>query len=225
MKAMTRPCRLSPRSLLHTTSTCLSKPDPSTSPTKPSAYQQQELDFFKAAEILFSEENPKRRKKFGWDFHLWQAVVACLPSLAVYLTAQYARWDIRRMEAEREREVSEKREIEEKQLEEEAHKLPGFRTVHERLDKLEGKISELESKTGQSAAAKLEKVEKEENNLREGNADTSKERKSEAKAPESVTQNAVIKKEVPKESNEESVKAFEGKVKDKNLQKKASKAV
>ncbi|ONI29453.1 hypothetical protein PRUPE_1G199000 [Prunus persica] len=33
------------------------------------------------------------------DFHLVQLFFACMPSLAVYLVAQYARYEIRRMEA------------------------------------------------------------------------------------------------------------------------------
>uniref|UniRef100_A0A7N2LN91 Uncharacterized protein n=1 Tax=Quercus lobata TaxID=97700 RepID=A0A7N2LN91_QUELO len=33
------------------------------------------------------------------DFHLVQLFFACMPSLAVYLVAQYARYDMRKMEA------------------------------------------------------------------------------------------------------------------------------
>lgn len=39
---------------------------------------------------------------FRLDFHLWQFFAACLPPFAVYLTAQYARHEIRRLEKERE---------------------------------------------------------------------------------------------------------------------------
>ncbi|KAI8544222.1 hypothetical protein RHMOL_Rhmol08G0279100 [Rhododendron molle] len=35
------------------------------------------------------------------DFHLVQFFFACMPSLAVYLVAQYARYEMRRMEAVR----------------------------------------------------------------------------------------------------------------------------
>ncbi|MCO5576931.1 hypothetical protein L7F22_030752 [Adiantum nelumboides] len=160
---------------------------------------------------------------FRWDFHLWQAFVACLPSVAIYLTAQYARWDIRRMEAEREREAAEKREIEEKKQDEESYKLPGFRVLHARLDKIEGKIGEMESKTAQSVAAleesKLEKAEKEEKLLKEGNADTSAERRNDTKALKNGIQNPQVTKEDPKDCNMESVKA---RLKEENLQKQAS---
>ncbi|XP_020600363.1 uncharacterized protein LOC110039583 [Phalaenopsis equestris] len=65
------------------------------------AYRQLEnLDFKSAAKILFT--TPPKRKKFGLDFHLVQLFFACLPSFAVYLVAQYARSEIRRMEAEAE---------------------------------------------------------------------------------------------------------------------------
>ncbi|KAL2634858.1 hypothetical protein R1flu_006337 [Riccia fluitans] len=36
------------------------------------------------------------------DFHLWQFFAACLPPFAVYLTAQYARYEMRRLEKQRE---------------------------------------------------------------------------------------------------------------------------
>ncbi|CAI5526683.1 unnamed protein product [Closterium sp. Naga37s-1] len=35
-----------------------------------------------------------------WDFHIWQAIVACMPPLALYLTVQYAKAEIARMEKE-----------------------------------------------------------------------------------------------------------------------------
>ncbi|KAF8393071.1 hypothetical protein HHK36_021312 [Tetracentron sinense] len=62
------------------------------------AYRQLEkLDFMTAAKILFT--TPPKKKQFGIDFHLVQLFFACMPSLAVYLVAQYARYEIRRMEA------------------------------------------------------------------------------------------------------------------------------
>nr|DAD27349.1 TPA_asm: hypothetical protein HUJ06_028817 [Nelumbo nucifera] len=62
------------------------------------AYRELEkLDFMTAAKILFT--TPPKKKKFGLDFHLVQLFFACMPSLAVYLVAQYARYEIRRMEA------------------------------------------------------------------------------------------------------------------------------
>jgi len=62
------------------------------------AVREDKLDFITASKILFSA--PSKPKKFGIDFHLVQFFFACLPSLAVYLVAQYARYDIRKMEAE-----------------------------------------------------------------------------------------------------------------------------
>ncbi|KAG6510258.1 hypothetical protein ZIOFF_028267 [Zingiber officinale] len=54
------------------------------------AYRQLDnLDFMTAAKILFT--TPPKRKEFGFDFHLVQFFFACLPSLAVFLVAQYAR--------------------------------------------------------------------------------------------------------------------------------------
>ncbi|RZC77419.1 hypothetical protein C5167_001643 [Papaver somniferum] len=54
-----------------------------------------------AAKMLFSD--PPKKKEFGLDFHLVQFFFCCLPSYlitAVYMVAQYARYEIRRMEAE-----------------------------------------------------------------------------------------------------------------------------
>ncbi|CAA6672267.1 unnamed protein product [Spirodela intermedia] len=66
--------------------------------TKEEAYRKiHDLDFTTAARILFTAAPDK--KKFGFDFHLVQLFFACMPSLAVYLVAQYARYEIRRMEA------------------------------------------------------------------------------------------------------------------------------
>ncbi|KAK9152758.1 hypothetical protein Sjap_000238 [Stephania japonica] len=59
--------------------------------------QLENLDFITATKILFTE--PPKKKKFGLDFHLVQLFFACMPSLAVYLVAQYARYEIRKMEA------------------------------------------------------------------------------------------------------------------------------
>lgn len=62
------------------------------------AAREDKLDFMTASKILFS--SPSKPKFFGFDFHLVQFFFACMPSLAVYLVAQYARYDIRRMEAD-----------------------------------------------------------------------------------------------------------------------------
>ncbi|OVA18481.1 hypothetical protein BVC80_1833g163 [Macleaya cordata] len=85
------------------------------------AYRQLEkLDFMTAAKILFTD--PPKKKKFGLDFHLVQLFFVCMPSLAVYLVAQYARYEIRRMEAEVEQKKK-KTEEEEKAKEMEANAL------------------------------------------------------------------------------------------------------
>ncbi|KAI3982835.1 hypothetical protein MKX01_010318 [Papaver californicum] len=56
------------------------------------------LDFMTAAKMLFTD--PPKKKEFGLDFHLVQFLFCCLPSVAIYMVAQYARYEIRRMEAE-----------------------------------------------------------------------------------------------------------------------------
>ncbi|PPR98086.1 hypothetical protein GOBAR_AA22574 [Gossypium barbadense] len=81
--------------------------------------QLDNLDFLTAAKILFT--HPPKKKKFGLDFHLVQLFFACMPSLAVSLVAsgtapqiaesgqrrwhvslvaQYARYEMRKMEAQ-----------------------------------------------------------------------------------------------------------------------------
>lgn len=61
-------------------------------------YQQlKNLNMMTTLKMLFTD--PPKKKKFGFDFHLVQFFFACMPSLAVYLVAQYARYEIRRMEA------------------------------------------------------------------------------------------------------------------------------
>ncbi|KAK7271416.1 hypothetical protein RJT34_27293 [Clitoria ternatea] len=112
--------------------------------------QLENLDMVTAAKILFTDP-PK--KKFGFDFHLVQFFFACLPSLAVYLVAQYARYDIKKMEAEveqkrklkKEEEAKEKEKEEEKEMElnpkEETD--PQLSKVKERLEKLEEVVNEI----------------------------------------------------------------------------------
>ncbi|KAJ6834253.1 uncharacterized protein M6B38_336420 [Iris pallida] len=70
--------------------------------TREEAYRKiRNLDFSTATKILFT--TPPKNKKFGLDFHLVQLFFVCLPSLGVYLVAQYARYEMRRMEAEAEK--------------------------------------------------------------------------------------------------------------------------
>ncbi|KAI3729131.1 hypothetical protein L6452_17781 [Arctium lappa] len=99
------------------------------------------LDFMTAAKILFT--TPPKQKKFGLDFHLVQLFFVCLPSLAVYLVAQYARHEMKKMDAE-----LEKRRIEEvkktKAAEGEAlQSNPQLLEVKERLDSLEKSVKEI----------------------------------------------------------------------------------
>ncbi|THU71848.1 hypothetical protein C4D60_Mb04t05850 [Musa balbisiana] len=103
------------------------------------AYRRLEnLDFMTAAKILFT--NPPKRKKFGLDFHLVQLFFACLPSLAVYLVAQYARYEIRRMEAELE---DKKKQDEEKQKAKEAEMSNDEEKSEAELSKVDKEKSEL----------------------------------------------------------------------------------
>nr|GLL29261.1 uncharacterized protein LOC109164691 [Ipomoea trifida] len=100
-----------------------------------------------AAKILFTE--PPEKKKFGLDFHLVQLFFACLPSLAVYLVAQYARYEIRRMEAEVEVKKQAEEEAKAKEMEEMAEvekeeaSEPQLLELKTRLDKLEEAVKEI----------------------------------------------------------------------------------
>ncbi|KAL6335078.1 hypothetical protein AAG906_026458 [Vitis piasezkii] len=113
------------------------------------AYRQlDKLDFMTAAKILFT--TPPKKKKFGIDFHLVQLFFACMPSLAVYLVAQYARYEIRRMEEELELKKKQTEEEEkEKELESNAAEEigegsdPELLKVKVRLDKLEEAVKEI----------------------------------------------------------------------------------
>ncbi|CAK9324536.1 unnamed protein product [Citrullus colocynthis] len=111
------------------------------------AYKQLDnLDFMTASKILFTK--PSKKKKFGIDFHLVQLFFACMPSLAVYLVAQYARYEMRKMEADLELKKKKEEEEKAKQIElegtEEIHeKNPELQEVKTRLDKLEETINEI----------------------------------------------------------------------------------
>lgn len=120
------------------------------------AYKQLEkLDFTTAAKILFTD--PPKKKKFGIDFHLVQLFFVCMPSLAVYLVAQYARYEMRRMEAELEQkkavedkkkqeEEEKAKELELKEAEEKAKSNPELLEVKRRLGKLEEAVNEIVEK-------------------------------------------------------------------------------
>ncbi|XP_009771765.1 uncharacterized protein LOC107814555 isoform X3 [Nicotiana tabacum] len=82
------------------------------------------------------------------DFHLVQFFFACLPSLAVYLVAQYSRYEMRRMEAEAELKKKAEEEAKAKELElmaeeEKQATDPQLSEVKARLDKLEETIKEI----------------------------------------------------------------------------------
>ncbi|OEL32433.1 hypothetical protein BAE44_0006544 [Dichanthelium oligosanthes] len=104
-------------------------------------------DWKTAANILFTV--PPKRKEFGLDFHLVQLFFVCMPSLAVYLVAQYARREIKRMEKEAEEKRKKDEELEkQKQLEEESAKEDAdskLSKVLDRLDTLEGVVEEIVS--------------------------------------------------------------------------------
>ncbi|KAL9462967.1 hypothetical protein AB3S75_000886 [Citrus x aurantiifolia] len=120
------------------------------------AYKQlDKLDFTTAAKILFTD--PPKKKKFGIDFHLVQLFFVCMPSLAVYLVAQYARYEMRRMEAELEQkkavedkkkqeEEEKAKELELKEAEEKAKSNPELLEVKRRLGKLEEAVNEFVEK-------------------------------------------------------------------------------
>ncbi|CAI0420927.1 unnamed protein product [Linum tenue] len=117
------------------------------------------LDFMTAAKILFTE-TPKQ-KKFGLDFHLVQLFFVCLPSLAVYLAAMYARREMDRVEMEfqqkkKKEEETKAKEEEQKALEVEAKSNAAISEVKERLDKLEVAVNEIaaDKKKGSSTGTK-----------------------------------------------------------------------
>ncbi|KAF2594761.1 hypothetical protein F2Q70_00045754 [Brassica cretica] len=134
------------------------------------------LDFVTAAKILFTE--PPKKNKFGYflclkahnfrtvelwpplkgftlcvrlDWHVVQFIIVCLPSLAVYLVAQYARRKMKIMDAElgekkrKEEEKKEKEEAEKKALEEEAatKSQDELMEMKQRLGKIEETIKEI----------------------------------------------------------------------------------
>ncbi|CAH9106793.1 unnamed protein product [Cuscuta europaea] len=115
----------------------------SSSLTRYDAYKELDnLNFTTAAKILFSD--PPKKKKFGLDFHLVQLFFACLPSLAVYLVAQYARYDIRRMEAEVELKKKAEEEAKAKEVEETGADMEKEETSDPKLLELKARVEKLE---------------------------------------------------------------------------------
>ncbi|KAL0014659.1 hypothetical protein SO802_001728 [Lithocarpus litseifolius] len=132
------------------------------------AYKQlDKLDFVTAAKMLFTD--PPKKKKFGFDFHLVQFFFACMPSLAVYLVAQYARYDIRKMEAELEQKKKQDEEKRAKEMElnateeKEAGSDSELLEVKVRLDKLEEAVKEIVVETKKQPASGLAKNQKDGN--------------------------------------------------------------
>ncbi|EXB50401.1 hypothetical protein L484_013493 [Morus notabilis] len=110
--------------------------------------QLDNLDFTAAAKILFT--HPPKKRKFGIDFHLVQLFFALMPSFAVYLVAQYARYEMRKMEEEleqkkkKEEEEEKAKELELKATQEkEAESVPELLEVKTRLEKLEETLKEI----------------------------------------------------------------------------------
>ncbi|CAN1190768.1 hypothetical protein LINPERPRIM_LOCUS39938 [Linum perenne] len=103
------------------------------------------LDFMTAAKILFTEP-PK--KKFGLDFHLVQLFFVCLPSLAVYLVAMYARREMEKFEMDfqqkkKKEEETKTKEAEQKANEVEAKSNAALSEVKARLEQLEVAVKEI----------------------------------------------------------------------------------
>nr|KYP38368.1 hypothetical protein KK1_040383 [Cajanus cajan] len=104
---------------------------------------------------------------FRFDFHLVQFCFACLPSLAVYLVAQYARYEMRKMEVEvalkrKEKEEEEAKEREKamelKPPEEKEEKSdPQLSEVKVRLEKLEEVVKEIVVETKKQSSSNLGK--------------------------------------------------------------------
>ncbi|KAK4269466.1 hypothetical protein QN277_022620 [Acacia crassicarpa] len=118
--------------------------------------QLENLDFMTAAKMLFTD--PPKKKKFGLDFHLVQLFFACLPSLAVYLVAQYARYKMKIMEVD----VNQKRKLRDEQEAKEREKLeklkppdPPLQEVKVRLDKLEEAVKEIVAETKKQSSSKI----------------------------------------------------------------------
>ncbi|XP_071731840.1 uncharacterized protein [Rutidosis leptorrhynchoides] len=111
------------------------------------------LDFMTASKILFT--TPPKQKKFGLDFHLVQLFFVCLPSLAVYLVAQYARHEMKKMDAELERmKIEEAKKI--KETEEDVLKSnPQLLEVKERLENLEKTVKEIVTESKNQRSTKV----------------------------------------------------------------------
>ncbi|XP_061972611.1 uncharacterized protein LOC133694936 [Populus nigra] len=121
--------------------------------------QLDNLDFMKAAKILFTD--PPKKNKFGLDFHLVQLFFTCLPSLAGYLVAQYARHEMKKMDAELEKkkkqEEEKANEEELKAIEEKAQSESELLEVKERLGKLEEVVKEIAVESRKQSGGSVKK--------------------------------------------------------------------
>ncbi|CAJ1951381.1 unnamed protein product [Sphenostylis stenocarpa] len=123
------------------------------------------LDMMTAAKILFTD--PPKKKKFGFDFHLVQFFFACLPSLAVYLVAQYAHYEKRKLEVDmaNRRKLKEEEEAKEKekemelnpQEENEEKSDPQLSELKVRLEKLEEAVKEIVVETKKQSSSNVAK--------------------------------------------------------------------
>ncbi|KAH1090892.1 hypothetical protein J1N35_018149 [Gossypium stocksii] len=158
--------------------------------------QLDNLDFLTAAKILFT--HPPKKKKFGLDFHLVQLFFACMPSLAVYLVAQYARYEMRKMEAElEEKKKHEEEEMKRKQEEEEKDKEvdkiapdPELFEVKRRLGKLEEVVKEIAVESKKQSAVSITKTQQNASELGEDKS------KSESSSSAVVQDKAIKQKSI-----------------------------
>ncbi|KAL4441244.1 hypothetical protein ABPG77_011481 [Micractinium sp. CCAP 211/92] len=69
------------------------------------AYDESKYGGWKSATILFAEE-PNRKPLVGrWDWHVVQFLLAMIPPGLAFLMVQWARYDMRKVEARREKEA------------------------------------------------------------------------------------------------------------------------
>lgn len=127
------------------------------------AYRQlDKLNFTTAAKILFTI--PPKKNKFGIDFHLVQFLFVLMPSLAVYLVAYYARYEMRRMDAELELKKNAEEEKKAKEMESSAAEEveivsdPELSNVKERLDKLEETMKDIVVESKKQSVTSLSKT-------------------------------------------------------------------
>ncbi|GLU21990.1 hypothetical protein SLE2022_380930 [Rubroshorea leprosula] len=166
--------------------------------------QLDNLNFMTAAKMLFTD--PPKKKKFGLDFHLVQLFFACLPSLAVYLVAQYARYEIRRMEAELEQKKKQEEEEKAKEAEQsateekEADSNPELSEVKVRLEKLEEAVKEIVVESRKEAAGNVTKNQQHGNESKRLAIGEPSDSKSKSEPSRSLEQDQLIKQKSTEQS-------------------------